>query len=136
MSDTPPSSPSPTSDTFEELAYYSILAISIGIGILQMYRVRAGWITNYGADYFGTIWLYVIFRQGRGPFQKRRAARAVHAAGFVFVGCTASEFAQRVHWLPGVFDPWDIATYAGAVLTALAFERWVRPLVPQEHPST
>src|SRR5262245_59753288 len=104
-------------------------------GVLQMARVR-GVVTSYGADVFGTAWLYGMFRQGRTVFQRGRPAGAAAAAGVVFAGCAASEFAQRARLLPGVFDPLDLATYAVSVLVCYALDRRVDFSITPARPST
>ena len=42
-----------------------MMTTALAIGALQMFHIRAGFVTNYGADVFGTAWLYGMFRQGR-----------------------------------------------------------------------
>ena len=39
--------------------------VFVGIGGLQMYRVNAGWLTNYGADLLAPPYLYLASRGGR-----------------------------------------------------------------------
>ena len=56
--------------TRSRLAYAAIMTTALAIGALQMLRVRGGVITDYGADVFGTAWLYAMFRQGRTIFQR------------------------------------------------------------------
>lgn len=124
MMKTPSRSSSAAADTF----WYGTLATSLAVGALQMYRVRGGWLTSYGADVFGTAWLYAIFRQGRTVVQKRRPATAGTVAALVWTGCAASEFAQRAHWVPGVFDPYDLLSYTVTVLACYAIDRLVIPL--------
>ena len=38
--------------------------VFVGIGGLQMYRVNAGWLTNYGADLLAPPYLYLASRGG------------------------------------------------------------------------
>jgi len=114
--------------TRRNIFYNVSMAAALSIGVLQMYRVRGGLLTDYGADLFGTFWLYAMARQGRTIFQRGRRLSAGSAAGLVFLGCTASEFAQKLHWLPGVFDPFDILTYALAVAACFALDRIFGPL--------
>ena len=115
--------------TRRNIFLYGSTVIALSIGVLQMYHVRGGLLTDYGADLFGTVWLYAMFRQGRTIFQRGRHLTAGGAAGFVFLGCTASEFAQKLHWLPGVYDPLDILTYALAVTACFVCDRIFGPLV-------
>ncbi|BCS32451.2 hypothetical protein TBR22_A16650 [Luteitalea sp. TBR-22] len=84
-----------------------------------MQHVRGGWITNYGADVFGTAWVYAIVRQGRTTF--RWPAMAPWVAGaFVLAGCVATEVAQR--WLPGTFDPYDLVAFTATIVGCVALD--------------
>jgi len=92
-----------------------------------MYGVRRGPLVDYGGDFFGAILLYTCIRQlMKGP-RIVASAGPLATATFVFVGCTAVEFAQRFGWLPGKFDPLDIANYAAGVLLCLALDRRITP---------
>ncbi|HEY3442890.1 MAG TPA: hypothetical protein VGK29_19175 [Paludibaculum sp.] len=46
------------------------------------------------------------------------------AAG-VFGLSTAWEVAQRLHWIPGTFDPCDLLAYAIGVTVPLLIDRWL-----------
>lgn len=105
--------------------YVGAMGVALAIGALQAFRVRAGWVTNYGADVFGTIWLYAMFRQGRTVFQRGRRLGAGATALVVFAGCAASEFGQRWHVVPGVFDPLDLAAFAVSVGACWLVDRFV-----------
>lgn len=104
-------------------------ALALTVGLLQTFRVHGGWLTNYGADVFGTAWLYAMTRTGRTIVQRGRAVAAWLAAAFVFAGCAASEFGQRLHVVPGHFDWYDIAAFAFTVLACVALDRWAGPFV-------
>ena len=52
--------------------FYGSMAAALAVGALQMFRVQGGWLTDYGADLFGTAWLYAMFRQGRTIFRRGR----------------------------------------------------------------
>lgn len=108
------------------------LASSLLIGGLQMFHVRAGWLTNYGADLFGTAWLYAIVRLGYAVFQRGRPANAATAATLIFVSCTVSELGQRVHLVPGHYEPLDIGAFALAIAVSLALERLIGPFVERQ----
>jgi hypothetical protein len=105
--------------------YTAMMAIALGIGVLQMFRVPAGLLTDYGADVFGTAWLYAMFRQGRTVFGRGRAMTAPLTAVFVFTGCAVSEFAQAAEILPGVFDSFDLLAFAVSVAACYALDRHV-----------
>ncbi|WP_239492489.1 hypothetical protein [Luteitalea sp. TBR-22] len=99
--------------------YHAAFASSLIVGALQMQHVRGGWITNYGADVFGTAWVYAIVRQGRTTF--RWPAMAPWVAGaFVLAGCVATEVAQR--WLPGTFDPYDLVAFTATIVGCVALD--------------
>lgn len=93
------------------LFYVLAMTSALVVGALQTFHVRAGWLTNYGADVFGTAWLYAMFRQGRTIFRRGRTMTAGAAAAFIFFGCAVSEFAQAAGFLPGVFDPFDLVAF-------------------------
>ena len=88
-----------------------------------MYRVRGGLLTDYGADLFGTAWLYAMTRLGRTIIQRGRVMAAAPAGWLIFALCTASEFGQRLGLVPGRFDPWDIVTFALAILLCWGVDR-------------
>lgn len=125
-----------TSRQFGILLNVYFVAVFVGIGGLQMYHVRAGALTSYGADLLAPPWMYMMFRMGRwklGP---------VSALLVVFLGCLAWELAQRHDFsgtplaiTRGTFDPLDIAAYAaGLVVTFVIDLVWLRPrhLVPNK----
>jgi hypothetical protein len=105
------------------LFYVGMTTAALAIGALQMFHVRGGFVTNYGADLFGTAWFYAMFRQGRTIFQRGRPLGAAASASAVFAGCAAFELAQRIDLFPGVFDPLDLAAFAGSVLACYALDR-------------
>ena len=110
-------------------AFYTIsFAASLAIGALQMFGVRGGLLTSYGADVFGTAWLYAMFRQGRTVFQRGRTLRPEAAAIVVFAGCAASELAQRWRLIPGTFDPFDFAAFGVSVVLCGVIDRLCGPL--------
>jgi hypothetical protein len=46
----------------------------------------------------------------------------------VLFGCVASEFLQRRHVIPGVFDPADLVAYAVSVLVCYGIDRRIAAL--------
>lgn len=108
--------------------YWAAMLTALVIGGLQMYRVHAGILTDYGADLFGTAWLYAMVRMGRTVVRRGWILRPEVAAAFVFAGCAASEFGQRWHLVPGRFDPYDLVTYALTVLVCAALDRTLLPM--------
>ncbi|HET7041999.1 MAG TPA: hypothetical protein VFI13_08260 [Gemmatimonadales bacterium] len=104
------------------------MATALLVGALQMYRVHGGLLTDYGADLFGTAWLYAMVRQGRTVVRRGRILTPEVAAALVFAGCAASEFGQRWHLVPGHFDPMDLLTYALAVVACAFLDRTLLPM--------
>jgi hypothetical protein len=105
------------------------VAVFGGIGGLQMYRVNAGLLTNYGADLFAPPYLYAMLRDGRlrlGSFT---------AFSVVLGGCCLWEWMQRfdLSGTPfaitrGSFDPLDLVAYfVGLLAIYLADILWLRP---------
>ena len=101
------------------------------VGGLEMYRVHGGLLTDYGADLFGAAWLYAMTRLGRTIVQRGRTLDAGRTGIAIFALCALSELGQRVHLVPGRYDPWDIVTYALAILACWAVE-WASPFVAAE----
>jgi hypothetical protein len=106
------------------LLYLVVMVSALGIGALQMFRVNAGFLTNYGADVIGTAWFYAMFRQGRTVFTRGRRLPPGTVAGLVLTGCVGTEYAQRLRLFPGVFDPFDLLAFAVSVFACLALDRW------------
>jgi hypothetical protein len=107
--------------------YLGSVALALGVGALQMFQVRGGFLTNYGADIFGTAWLYAIFRQGKTLYPHRVLTPEV-AATVVFLGCAASEFGQQWRVVPGTFDLFDLVAYGVTVLACYLVDRRVAAL--------
>ena len=93
-------------------------------GALQMYHVRGGWVTSYGADLFGPAWMYWM-KRGTGPGRLYRKwigperPSPAKVAIVIFLLCLAWEVSQLFDWsgtplaiTHGRFDAWDIASYA------------------------
>lgn len=106
----------------------AMMTTALAVGALQMYRVHGGLLTDYGADVFGTAWLYAMAREGRTIVQRGRTMGAWSAAAIIFVLCAASEAGQRLHLVPGRFDPYDLAAYGVSVVVCAVIDGWV-PLV-------
>ena len=107
--------------------YAGATAVALGIGALQMFGVNAGFVTNYGADLFGTAWLYCLCRLGKSWLQRGHKPSAEATAIIIFVLCTASEVGQRLRVVPGIFDPFDILAYGLSVLACYLFDRRFDP---------
>jgi hypothetical protein len=99
------------------------IASALAVGALQMYHVRGGMFTDYGADAFGTAWVYATIRLGGTIIQRGRPATAARSAWIVFLLCVGWELGQKMHLVPGYYDPYDIVTYAAALVTCWAIDR-------------
>ena len=111
--------------------YAASMTAALAVGALQMFHVRGGFVTDYGADLAGTAWIYAMFRQGRTVFQRGRGMTPWATAAFVFLGCAASEAGQKIHLVPGRFDALDLAAYAVSVSACYALDRWfIAPTLP------
>lgn len=108
--------------------YLGSVALALGVGALQMFQVRAGFLTNYGADIFGTAWFYALFRQGKTLYPRRQLSPVITSA-VVLLGCAAWEFGQMWRLVPGTYDPFDLLAYGSTVLACLIVDRQVVPLV-------
>jgi len=105
------------------------VAVFGGIGGLQMYRVNAGLLTNYGADLFAPPYLYLVLRGGR------LHSRPFVALATVLGGCFLWEWMQRYDFsgtplaiTRGSFDPFDLLAYTvGLVVIYVIDIRWLQP---------
>lgn len=105
------------------------VAVFVGIGGLQMYKVNAGLLTNYGADLFAPPYMYLMFRGGRFRL------RSLTALAVVLGGCFLWEWMQRYDLAGtplaitgGRFDPFDLLAYAVGLLVIYVVDvRWLRP---------
>lgn len=108
-------------------AYF--IAVFVGIGGLQMYRVDAGLLTDYGADLLAPPWWYLMLRGGRPR------VHPLALLGFVLGGCFLWEWLQRFDLAGtplvithGHFDPFDLLAYTVGSLAVYVLDvRWLRP---------
>jgi hypothetical protein len=105
-----------------------IFAGVVCIGYLQSHHINAGFLTSYGADIIGPIWAYSGLRQLK--IIKRDRPSPEFAAIFVFVACFLWEWSQRYDMsgtvlgiTGGVFDPYDVLSYAGSLLGAYVVDK-------------
>lgn len=103
--------------------YNGSTTLALIVGALQMFHVRGGFLTNYGADVFGTAWLYAMFRQGTTVLQRGRRFSPEATAMFVFLGCAGSELGQKVRVVPGRFDPLDLLAFGVTILVCYGIDR-------------
>ena len=99
----------------------------IAIGLLQMKRIHVGVFTDYGADVVCPALLFVLTRQGKSLLRHigLRQDRPMLIAAGVFGLSAAWEVAQRLHWIPGTFDPYDLLAYAIGVTVPMLIDHWL-----------
>ena len=108
-----------------------LFAASIAIALLNMMRVRAGFITNYVADIAVPAYLYIGVRglhnpEYRTPLTKYIGRRPEITALVIIGGSIATEICQRF-WPKGLFagryDPYDIVAYGVGVGICYVFDK-------------
>jgi hypothetical protein len=106
--------------------------LTLLVGGLQMYRFPAGFLTNYGGDIAGPLFLYGAMRRGKTVFHHftQRVPGPAVSAILLFVACAAWEFCQLfdLSGTPlvitrGHFDPFDLLAYAGTVIACYLGDR-------------
>ncbi len=105
------------------VAYWALTAAFLVTAFISMYRIRAGFLSNYAADLTCPAWLYLGIRGlhgARGPsrFGQVFGATPERAALVIFAGSALTEISQI--WWPhgffrGTYDPYDIVAYAAGV---------------------
>ena len=103
----------------------------VGIGGLQMYRVRAGWVTSYGADVLLPALLYFWLRQGKTLIWHLPLGRRP-SFFLVLAGCFAWEWSQAYDFTgtplvvaSGTFDPADFAAYLIGLVAAVTVDAYL-----------
>lgn len=86
-----------------------------------------GLITGCGADVVRPALWYVITRNGKSILRHvgMRPDRPIAIAEGVFGLTAAWEMAQRFHWIPGSYDPFDLLACAIGVIVPLLIDRWL-----------
>jgi hypothetical protein len=120
-----------TKQRYWSIAYMLLFAAFIATGLLNMMRVRAGFITNYVADIAVPAYLYIVFRglhepAYRTPLTKYLGRRPEITALVVLGGSIATEICQH-YWPKGLFagryDPYDIVAYGVGVGICYVFDK-------------
>ena len=111
------------------LSYYLLSVAWIDCAALGMRRIRAGFLTNYGADLAFPTWLYSVFRDMLGPgtiLTRLVGSSPERAAVVIFVAGVATELSQ-LYWpngfFAGQFDPYDIVAYAVGIGVCYLFDK-------------
>ena len=123
-------------ENFRRVESLLLFMLWVIVAVLDMKRIRLGPITSYGADVFMPAWLYVVAVQGKTLFRffGLGPGRPAAVAGVVFGSCVAWEMGQRIHCIPGVYDPLDIVAYAVGVGGVLLLDLWLITARPVRTP--
>jgi hypothetical protein len=119
--------------------FYLLFVAMVGAGVLNVLRIRGGFLTNHLADLTIPAWLYIASRGLHTQHPRRTLIRrtigrsAEFAAVSLFAASAATEVSQ-FFWphgtFPGRFDPLDLVAYAAGLLACYAAERRF-PLAPE-----
>jgi len=100
------------------------------IAVLQMWKIPAGFVTNYGADLLLPGYLYAAIRSKRVLRVLRPLGRSPWlTASAIFVACVAWEWGQNYGLDPvtgGKFDPFDIVAYGASLAVAYMVDLMIR----------
>lgn len=105
------------------IAWWSLFFVWVLCAILDMFHLRGGILTSYGADLTLPAWLYILVRSLDNPHRQTAVRRFLGrtpelAAGAIFLVSTLTEISQYF-WPKGVFsgtfDLLDILAYATGI---------------------
>jgi len=114
-----------------KIVSWLLLSVWLGCGLLDMWHVRGGLLTSYGADITLPAWLYIIARSIDNPARKTILHRFLGrspelAAAALFTASTLTEISQWF-WpkgpFSGTFDPLDILAYAMGITICYIFDK-------------
>ncbi len=109
----------------EKTLAYAGWGIFALLGLLQMFKVRGGVITNYGADVIAPIMLYYATRTNKSLFSKiwKQGFNEKQTFLLIWSLCLAWEISQKFDFsgtilaiTRGRFDPMDIMAYTLTLL--------------------
>jgi hypothetical protein len=105
------------------------VAVYVGIGGLQMYRINAGFLTNYGADLLAPPYLYLMLRGGRFHLGSLAALTTVLGGCFLWEWMQRYDFAGTPLAITrGRFDPFDLLAYTVGLVAIYGMDiRWLQP---------
>jgi hypothetical protein len=110
------------------LAYLGWLIFAT-VGLLQMFRVKGGFITNYGADIIAPAMLYYSIRINKTILNRifKKGLNEIHTFILLWILCVGWETLQRFDlsgtiffFAKGTFDYFDILAYTLTLLACLA----------------
>jgi hypothetical protein len=116
----------------EKYLVYFGWTVFVTVGLLQMFRVKAGFITDYGADLIAPVMLYYSTRSGKtilsGIFKKR--LNEIQTFILIWSLCIIWETLQKfdLSGTPlvitrGTFDPLDIVAYTLTLLVCYNLDK-------------
>ena len=113
------------------IAWWSLFVVWMACGALNIYQIRVGILTSYGADLAIPAWLYIAARALDNPQRQTALRRSIgrtpeRAAGTLFLASTMTEVTQRF-WprglFPGTFDLLDILAYAAGLAVCYMLDK-------------
>lgn len=112
---------------FRQAEMGALLVLWVTVAVLQTKRIRLGVVTSYGADVCMPAWLYVCTREGKTVLKNLGlpVERPVVVAGIIFALSVGWEIGQKLRWIPGVFDWFDIAAYGIGIGAVLLMDLWL-----------
>lgn len=110
---------------------WALFAVFLLTAVLNLARVRGGFLTNHLADLAVPAWLYVVLRGHARPERRTLVQRLFGGSpgltlAVLFSGSAATEFSQLL-WPDGLFrgrfDPWDLVAYGVGLLPVYLLDR-------------
>ncbi len=110
---------------YEKPLAYLGWTVFIFVALFQIWKVRGGFITNYGADFIAPVMLYYSARTNKTLLSKlfKRTPNEIQTFLTLWLLCVLWEIAQKFDFsgtaltiTKGTFDPWDILTYTLTLL--------------------
>ncbi len=115
------------------IGYWMLTAAFILTAALNLFHVRAGFLTNHLADLTVPAWLYILSRRlvpGQSFYLSRWmpwiGRTPESAAIFFFLASSATEVSQIIWptgFFSGRFDPWDIVAYGAGLLACYLWDK-------------
>lgn len=110
---------------------WALFVLWVADAALVMAHIRAGFFTNYAADFAIPAWIYVVQRRMQSTPGAKGALRRLSPgvlAMLIFLCCLITEVCQ-FFWprglFPGVFDWFDVLAYSAATASFWALDhKW------------
>jgi len=119
----------------EKILFGSLVFITFLIAYLQVLKLNLGIITAYGADFFAPIVLYYFARKNIGIFALFRKDPLPASVTFLLIlgACIAWETRQFINPVTGVFDLYDILTYAFSLSICYLLDKYISNLLTEQN---